>query len=143
MVVASCGSTAGTTAGDTDALKEAIERRVSEPATTTEPTHVITADDIADIYAVNGPGIGFDAGDIGEGDLLVIETSCFLLVEASDEAEVALVHDSFDSWFTGQLLAAGAPMEFIETWDPRGMLDDLVDLGCAPGAASPPTVANG
>ena len=49
------------------------------------------------------------------------------------------MHDSFESWFTGQLLAAGAPMDFIETWDPRGMLDDLVDLGCASGAASPPT----
>ena len=153
LALAGCGSGRHkTVVGDSDALRNAVERRVDEPIATEAPTTTIdpatstvwtgraiqpgpaplflTADDIADVYTRHGP-VNFDPSDVSEGDMIIMQTACELLAGAANQTETSLVYDSFEAWFDNQLVLAGAPPEYIDAWDPRGMLDSLVEIGCS------------
>ncbi len=160
VLAASCASREGesssTRAGDSATIRDAAERRVeseptgtipltapsvgpvpliSGPADGTVPT--ITSDEIAELYTTNGPGIEFTAADITEGDNVVMQVACELLVAARTNEETLAVHGSYHEWFDYQLTAAGAPPDYIASWDPSGILDALEERGCTPAAASP------
>ena len=161
IALATCGSRRdASSAGDPDAIREAIERRLEEPMATEPPTTTIDAAtttawtgravqpgvaplfleaaDIAGVYTRNGP-IPFDPIEISEADTIVMQTACELLATAANETETLLVYDSFEVWFDDQLIETGAPPEYIDAWDPRGMLGSLVKIGCSPPSTSPGT----
>ena len=145
-----CGGSETTgRAGDTQAIRQAIERQVAHTTTTTTATTTtaatpagrsrigpeLTAEDVVAIYTANGPDVGVTVEGIGDGDFIALGTACDLLVAAVDYDEMLLVYRSFDVWFKSQLAEVGASSEYIASWDPKGMLDDLMDLGCIPSAS--------
>jgi hypothetical protein len=75
---------------------------------------------------------------VDDTNFIVLGTACDLLVAAVDHDEMLRVYLSFDVWFKSQLAEVGASSTYVASWDPAGILDDLVDLGCRP-AASPET----
>lgn len=142
VIGSACGGSATTSrAGDTEAIREAVERRVTDAGPSTRvddearPGPELTAEDIAAIYSANGPDVGVTADDIREGDFIALETACDLLVTAVDYDQMLHVYTSFEIWFRGQLAEVGASADYITSWDPAGMLDDLMELGCVPSAS--------
>lgn len=141
-----CGGSETTNkAGDTQAIRQAVERRVdlttSSTTSETAPSDgsrlgpELTAEDVVAIYRANGPDVGVTVDGVGKGDFIALETACDLLVAAVDYDEMLLVYRSFDVWFKSQLAEVGASSEYIASWDPEGMLDDLIDLGCTPSTS--------
>ena len=163
IALTACGSRRdASNAGDPDAIRAAIERRVEEPMAAEPPTTTTTIDaatttawtgravppgvaplileaaDIAGVYTRHGP-TPFAPSEISEADTIVMQTACELLAAAANETETLLVYDSFEVWFDNQLIETGAPPEYIDAWDPHGMLGSLVEIGCSPSLTSPGT----
>lgn len=151
VVMAGCGSTGVRAPAASGGVPGAIERQVSDtqPTSLPSPTRpsgvpadagvpLIGIDDIVGLYDRHGPDVGLDADDISEGDRIVLQTACELLVGATGDDDRILVRSSFEAWFRSQLEAAAAPAAYIDSWDPLGMLDDLADLGCKPSTSPRP-----
>ena len=141
LLVTGCATNrAPDTTMDSEPLREAItdettvpsvsDTPITVPPTTTlvsQGDHYFSAEQIAQVYADNGPIKPFPPDRITDVDLAASDIHCDLLGQGVTPDEI---HARYSHWMITMMVDAGLPPDYIAAWDPPGIVDGVIALGC-------------